>query len=88
MQSEGLHIYQYKNDIILNGIGVDLNEGFEGLGSWNKFEKVEPEMSKEDANKIIGFLSAAYAASNDPEAQAEFHRLANELRRVSGQEVS
>lgn len=87
-EADGIHIYQYKNDVVTNGIGVDLNEGFEGLGAWNKLKKEEPEMTKEDANKIIGFLSAAFIASNDPEAQAEFHRLANELRRVSGQEVS
>ncbi|WP_281883213.1 N-acetylmuramoyl-L-alanine amidase family protein [Paenibacillus sp. YYML68] len=42
-------------------------------------------ISVEDANKIIRFLSASYFASGDAEAQAEFHRLANELRRVSGQ---
>jgi hypothetical protein len=43
-------------------------------------------MSAEDANKIIKFLSAAYLASNSPEARKEFNRLANELRRVSGQQ--
>lgn len=45
----------------------------------------EYEMSPEDANKIIGFLSAAYTAVDDPEAHAEFKRLANELRKTSGQ---
>ncbi|MFD0692894.1 N-acetylmuramoyl-L-alanine amidase [Paenibacillus sp. GCM10027628] len=42
-------------------------------------------LSAEDANKIIAFLSAAYNATQDPEARAEFHRLANELRKASGQ---
>lgn len=42
-------------------------------------------ISAEDANKIIAFLAAAYNATDDPEARAEFHRLANELRRASGQ---
>ncbi|WP_239630540.1 peptidoglycan recognition family protein [Paenibacillus sp. H1-7] len=48
---------------------------------------LEPDIliSPDDANKVIGFLSAAYFATDDAQAQAEFHRLANELRRVSGQ---
>ncbi|GAB7055773.1 MULTISPECIES: peptidoglycan recognition family protein [unclassified Paenibacillus] len=47
----------------------------------------EPQIliSAEDANKMIRFLSASYFAVNDASAQAEFHRLANELRRISGQ---
>jgi hypothetical protein len=44
-------------------------------------------MAPEDANKVIGFLSAAHGPTADPEAQAEFHRLANELRKASGQPV-
>lgn len=44
-----------------------------------------PTMTPEDANKIIAFLSAAYYATNVPAAQEEFHRLANALRRASGQ---
>ncbi|MCZ8514803.1 peptidoglycan recognition family protein [Paenibacillus filicis] len=43
------------------------------------------ELTAEDANKMIAFLSAAYYATKDPAARAEFHRLANELRRISGQ---
>ncbi|WP_127580791.1 peptidoglycan recognition protein family protein [Paenibacillus koleovorans] len=42
-------------------------------------------LSAEDANKVISFLSAAHGATADPEAKEEFHRLANELRKVSGQ---
>jgi N-acetylmuramoyl-L-alanine amidase CwlA len=42
-------------------------------------------LSVEDANKIIAFLSAAYDATDSSEAKAEFHRLANELRKASGQ---
>ena len=87
-EAEGIHIYQYKNDVVSNGIGIDLNEGHDGLGAWNKFKEDKPKMTKDDANKIIRFLAAAHEASNDSEAQAEFHRLANELRKASGQEVS
>jgi hypothetical protein len=42
-------------------------------------------LSVQDANTIIAFLSAAYNATQDGEARAEFHRLANELRKASGQ---
>jgi hypothetical protein len=42
-------------------------------------------MSAEDADKIIAFLSAAYFCTDDAEAREEFHRLANELRKASGQ---
>jgi len=38
-----------------------------------------------DANKIIPFLSAAYMAATDSASRAEFHRLANELRKASNQ---
>ncbi|MHA7962971.1 peptidoglycan recognition protein family protein [Paenibacillus sp. CAU 1782] len=45
----------------------------------------EEVLKPEDANNIIRFLSAAYMATDSPEARKEFNRLANELRRVSGQ---
>ncbi|WP_168121931.1 N-acetylmuramoyl-L-alanine amidase [Paenibacillus sp. HB172176] len=45
----------------------------------------EPMLSPEDANHIILFLSAAYMATEVGEARAEFNRLANELRKASGQ---
>lgn len=54
-----------------------------------RFDQVEVErkyiMSSDDANKIISFLSAAWTGTEDVEAREEFHRLANELRKVSGQ---
>ncbi|MFE5318866.1 glycoside hydrolase family 73 protein [Paenibacillus sp. NPDC056579] len=42
-------------------------------------------LSEQDANRIIGFLSAAWHVANDDKARDEFHRLANELRKASGQ---
>lgn len=48
-------------------------------------EEREYMMSSDDANKIISFLSAAWTSTEDVEAREEFHRLANELRKVSGQ---
>lgn len=54
---------------------VPIDSGAEGV----------KRMSPEDVNKIIAFLQAAWRATEDPEARAEFNRLANELRKVSGQ---
>ncbi|MGF7035280.1 N-acetylmuramoyl-L-alanine amidase CwlA [Paenibacillus mucilaginosus] len=42
-------------------------------------------ISPEDANKLISFLSAIYYAAEDEESRTEVNRLANELRRISGQ---
>lgn len=72
-----------------------------GWGGWDDFvemvqgrldgdpneneEEEEPMMKPEDANAIILFLSAAYMSTTVPEARKEFNRLANELRRASGQ---
>jgi len=49
------------------------------------FKGEGPVLSPEDANKIILFLSAAWGCTDSEEARAEFHRLANELRKASGQ---
>lgn len=42
-------------------------------------------MQAADANKVILFLKAAYECTDVQEARDEFHRLANELRKASGQ---
>jgi flagellum-specific peptidoglycan hydrolase FlgJ len=60
-----------KYDILPNGIG----------------EVKEYMLSPEDANKIIGFLSAAWKSTDIEQAKKEFNRLANELRKASGQRV-
>ncbi|TDF92153.1 glycoside hydrolase family 73 protein [Paenibacillus piri] len=49
-------------------------------------EELAPFMiNAEDANKMIGFLKASYEASASQEARDDFHRLANQLRKASGQ---
>jgi len=82
-KSQKTNVYQYKNDVSMAGIGIDLNESFGNEGFWNT--EVKKKMSAEDANKIIAFLSAAWRATECQAARDEFHRLANELRKVSGQ---
>ncbi|MCR8645236.1 glycoside hydrolase family 25 protein [Paenibacillus sp. N1-5-1-14] len=73
---------QYSDSGTVPGIvgPVDMNE-FDG----SEDELMGYELSVDDANKIIAFLSAAYNATSIPAAQDEFHRLANELRKASGQ---
>lgn len=87
-RADQLDIYQYKNDITVNGIGIDFNSVFTDAGAWSLAKEEEVYMMKvEDAEKIIAFLAAGYGATDDEEARAEFHRLADELRKASGQDV-
>lgn len=91
----GIQIYQYQNDITVNGIGIDRDESYGGEGWWNALpkpveaEKEEEEymLNTEDANKIIRFLSAGWFVVEGTEGEVEFKRLANELRKASGQPV-
>lgn len=57
-----------------------------GLEKYDEGVK-EYMMNPQDADKIIRFLSAGwFVVQGNKEAEAEFKRLANELRKVSGQE--
>jgi len=69
------------------GTGIDKAAFQKAVASYKEElkEPVVQGLSAEDANKIIPFLSAAYMATTDKEARAEFNRLANELRKASGQ---
>jgi hypothetical protein len=88
-KSTFIHIYQYFNDVTEHGIDIDHDESYGNEGWWNTVVPPEPPvsypLSPNDANVIIPFLSAGYEATTSLPAREEFHRLANELRRVSGQ---
>ncbi|MBB6673032.1 DUF1906 domain-containing protein [Cohnella nanjingensis] len=84
-RSARAEIYQYKNDVNVEGIRLDKNEGNGSEGAWSTVEIAQEAMTAEDANKIIKFLSAAWGAASTQEDKLEFNRLANELRKVSGQ---
>ncbi|WP_028547403.1 DUF1906 domain-containing protein [Paenibacillus sp. UNC451MF] len=79
------NIYQYLNDIVVNGIGIDLNDSYGQEGWWSTVP-ANYMLSAGDANKLIGFMKAGYAATNDADGKEDFHRLANELRKASGQQ--
>lgn len=74
--------FQYTSSGSIPGIigNVDLNE-YNGSVT----EMFGYKMTPKDANKVIGFLKASYNSTDDKEAQAEYRRLANELRKASGQ---
>ena len=89
-KSTFIQIYQYLNDVMVNGIDVDYDESYGNEGWWNTPVIPEPPsypLSVHDANAIIPFLSAGYSATTSKPAQDEFHRLANELRKASGQSL-
>ncbi len=73
---------------MVNGIGVDLNESYENEVFWNRNSEEEAEymMQAADANKVIAFLAAGYEAIKVKQAGDEFYRLANVLRKTSGQQ--
>lgn len=84
----------------LKELPLDLAQGLSfDDGSWIGWEAFKRDIQKHlakligdnvnltqaDASKIIAFLSASYMAATDGASRAEFKRLADELRRVSGQ---
>lgn len=86
-------VFQYSSKGSVNGIAgnVDLNvmeASFLSSETVNPIEEENDEymLNPEDANKIIRFLSAGYfVVQGNKEAEKEFNRLANELRKASGQ---
>lgn len=80
------NIYQYLNDIVVHGIGIDLNDSYGNEGWWSTVP-ANYMLSASDANKLIEFMKAGYGAANDANGKEDFHRLANELRKASGQPV-
>lgn len=64
------------------GTGIDKGWFMEQI-----FKEDEYMMSPEDANKIIKFLGVAWDLSVDQKSKDEFNRLANEVRKSSGQKA-
>lgn len=86
-RSNHANLYQHRNNVQAAGIAVDLNESFGNEGWWSLLpenpDKANTPMTKEDANKIIGFLQAAWKAATTQADKDEFHRLANEVRKAA-----
>ncbi|CAM3751919.1 DUF1906 domain-containing protein [Cohnella lubricantis] len=113
-ESSYANLYQYRNNVQVAGVEVDLNRSYGNEGWWNTNTNTSPAqtpsssptpnpsaspntdsanpnpaegeitMTREDAEKIIRFLSAAWFAAADQASKDEFNRLANEVRRAAG----
>ncbi|PYI52559.1 glycoside hydrolase domain-containing protein [Paenibacillus flagellatus] len=83
-KADGIHLYQYRNDIDVNGVGIDMNESYGNEGWWNTMGY---PLKAEDANEIIArFLSHEFNLASDEDKRRR-NELANELRKASGQAV-
>ncbi|PWV90274.1 GH25 family lysozyme M1 (1,4-beta-N-acetylmuramidase) [Paenibacillus cellulosilyticus] len=81
-------VFQYTDVGKVKGISGNVDTNAMEKSFFEKYvvEENEYMLTPEDANAIIKFLSAGYAATVQiPEAKKEFNRLANELRKASGQ---
>lgn len=77
--STGPHLHMERWE---NGQVIDPVPWLEGL------RKEEFEMTSEDAEKILRYLKASwYIVEGNDQAEQEFHRLANEVRKSAGMEV-
>jgi hypothetical protein len=103
LRSDAAQIFQYQNDITVNGIGVDLDDLTGDEGGWSTMQV--PQLSPEVANNIINsYLSTTWQSCENQRMQAVQegrtadaeswmrlrdwqHYLANELRKASGQPV-
>nr|WP_275984140.1 peptidoglycan recognition family protein [Paenibacillus hamazuiensis] len=83
--------YHVIGHFMVNPVGKPLCPGpkfpWERLYFELEQEGADYMLAADDANAMIAFLAAAYEATRNDEARAEFHRLANELRKASGQDV-
>ena len=84
IRSGHMNLYQYRNGVTVAGVMLDLNESYGNEGWWTTLEEDEPVMSKDDAEKIIALLSAAWFIATTKTDKAEFNRLANEIRKAAG----
>ncbi|RED64683.1 DUF1906 domain-containing protein [Cohnella lupini] len=82
-KSDHANVYQYQNNVVIAGVSLDLNVSYDGEGWWNTAEE-EPTMSKDDAEKIIRFLSAGWYVATTKTDKEEYNRLANEVRKAAG----
>lgn len=80
-------VFQYSSSGAVAGISgnVDMNAMVEAFYKKYMVEEEVLVLSAADANTIINFLKAGYNATTSPDARKEFNRLANELRKASGQ---
>lgn len=81
-RADGIQIYQFRNDILVNGIGVDLDQGYGEEGGWRIMPQVNFDQAA--AQKVIDDLKALYAASADTNVENAAHYAAEALRDAVG----
>jgi hypothetical protein len=82
------NVYQYQNDIVVNGIGIDLDESNGDAGGWKVGMVIETgyKLNKADADQIIAILSDYWHRMEGNKVVQDYtHYLANEVRKASGQ---
>ncbi|MDF2958389.1 MAG: hypothetical protein K0S39_124 [Paenibacillus sp.] len=90
-QAAAANIYQYQNNITVNGILVDLDESYGNEGWWslnpNDGGGDDTMLDPGVAQTIINtWISPAWYQTEDQEQKDYLHWLANQLRIASGQE--
>lgn len=84
-KADGIHLYQYRNDIVVNGVRIDLNDSYGDEGGWSMVTKYS--LQPEDVNEVIErFLSHEFDQASSAD-KIRRNYLANELRKASGQPV-
>ncbi|NOU93692.1 DUF1906 domain-containing protein [Paenibacillus sp. LMG 31456] len=89
-RSAANNIYQYQNDIRVNGIDVDLDESYGNEGWWSLSSdnggSEDTMLDPGVAQTIINtWISPAWYETHDQEQKDYLHWLANQLRIASGQ---
>jgi hypothetical protein len=85
MKSHYANLFQFQNHISVAGLSVNLNESYGNEGWWNTSEKPNPSLTTVDADPVIRILQETWNTVHTEEDRNEIHRLANVLRRASGQ---
>lgn len=84
---DSISIYQYQNDVAVNGVAVDLNESNGNAGGWKVGMAIQ-QMASLDAGVaqtiINTWISPAWHATGDQQQKDYLHWLANQLRIASG----
>jgi hypothetical protein len=85
-----LRIYQYENDIVVNGIAIDRCESNGDAGEWKAGMAIAqvPAISKDDARQIRAILSQYWCEMDgNKEVQDYAHHLVCEVYKVAGMDA-
>ncbi|TDF97097.1 DUF1906 domain-containing protein [Paenibacillus piri] len=86
-KSSAANLYQYKNNISVNGILIDLDESYGNEGWWSLSSGGGDDIMLDPgvAQTIINtWISPSWYKTEDQEQKDYLHWLANELRKASG----